>query len=494
MDLNFLQRLTQPQGQAAMQPGQTPPYLPAPQPVMQDAPEIAPRTPIDLSGALGPAPNLQPDPAPQPQASAPPRERRSILDTIGRLSDVFAKVGGADALYQPTLDSREDRQMLRDDRAQTMDFNRLKLALTGQQVQAGQGELGDAENARLGQAIRGFQAIVKANPNADTTKLWPLLARQAGLSDERAAVIGSAIHDNPELITGLSRASGAPQEFGLQPFYAKDAKGNLQAYQVGKDGTVQPITLPDGTTPIDPSKFVDLGDRMAGVGSRSGNVTTVLPKGERPGSGADRASRERIARDANATRTTIAGMPARGKAGTTPAGGDTRSPSLLRNARDLVSELSGLYDDLDRRGAIVGAKGNSGVGNILARLGSSGAGQIVEGTIGTEAQATRDRINSIRPLLLQNFAKLLGATGKQLDSNSDVQLWLKALGDPSQNISAVRRAINGLQGQLREARVAAAPAADKPAPRRNLPPKITVPGRTAPAQSGGWGKASVVGK
>jgi hypothetical protein len=411
-----------------------------------------------------PQPVQPPQAPPQPDTLRQPRERRSVLDTIGRISDVLAKVGGAEAQYQPTMDAREDRSIALGDHARTVDLDAIRKTLLQQQVGAGESAVQTQEQAVLGRAVRGLQAI-KAG-GGDVARAWPILAKQAGIPDDKAAALGQIFQSDPEALPGFASMLGQQQEFGLQPFYAKDpATGKLQAFQLGKDGTVQPINL-GGSEPIDPVKFVDLGGTQAGVGTRSGNVTRILPKTEAPGKGADRASRERIAGAGNASRERIAAMPARGKA-TTAA---TDTSTMAAAAQGNLDELKTIYGDLKKLGASVSPSQGTGA-NILARAKTSGAGQFIGGTLGTEAQTKLDRVASIRPGLMQSLAKATGMTGKQLDSNADVKLFMQTVTDPSKSYEANMAAIAGLERFLKENTKKAAPAAPAraPAPRKGGP-------------------------
>lgn len=410
--------------------------LPIPEMLGGNLPQVPPLS--NFMQQAGATPDA-PQPAPVSQAPEPaarqPRERRSVLDTIGRISDVLAKVGGADALYQPTLDAREDR-------AQSIDLDKMRKTLLEQQIAAGGVEATSQQNALLGNAVRGLQAIQQRG--GDISKAWPLLAQQAGIPPERAAQLQEIFASNPEAIRGMATMLGQQQEFGLQPFYAQGADGKLQAYQLGKDGTVQAIQLGDGEAPIDPLKFVDLGGAQAGVGTRSGAVTRILPKTEAPGRAADRSSRERIAAGGNASRERIAAMPARAKPGTGAAadGGD-----MAATARGNLNELRGIYESLNKMGALVSPQRGAG-SNIAARARASGVGQMLEGAVGTEAQTLRDRIASIRPSLMQSIAQATGMTGKQLDSNSDVKLFMQTVTNPASSYEANLAAIKGLERLL----------------------------------------------
>lgn len=445
-----------------------------------EAPAAPPQpaaAPVNLLQGLG---YDQPAAAPQiPQTGAPanaspaPKSRRSLLDSVGRIADVLAKVGGADALYQPTLDAREDREIALGDHARSVDLEKLKLALAGQQVEGGQNALDDTGRARIQQAVRGTQALLAANPQADITKVFPLLASRAGLNPEQAAGIATDLAANPGLLDGLAGFDDAGDKFGGSVVYAKGPDGRIVAFQPNLKGGKGRAILPEGFTAVDPLKFVDTGDKQVGVGTRSGEVGTTLDKGMDPDKVADRGSREGIARRNNQTARDIAAMPARSKAA---AGGGANS-SMAKQADTLLGELSGIYEDLNKSGAMVNPN-NSTAGNIMSRLRSSGAGQLVEGAVGTQAQTLRDRVASIRPALMQSLAKATGMTGKQLDSNADVKLFMQTITDPSASYQANKAAIAGLRTFL-----ASNAKADTPA--RQLPPRVGAPAKPAARRPAG---------
>lgn len=422
------------------------------------------------------APMQAPD-IPQVQA-APARPRRSLLETIGGISDVLARVGGAEALYQPTLDAREDRGFAQEDRMRQIDMDALKMRQGEQQIQSGDMEIEGAQKAIAANAMRGLKAIQKSG--GDITRAWPILAKQAGVDDESAAQLAELFGQDPNAIDGLiTTLGGSPAEFGLQPFYAQGEDGKLVGYQLGKDGTIQPITLPDGQTPIDPLKFVDTGNAQVGVGSRSGNPVRILPKGEAPGKAADRTSRERIAGMNNRTRITVAGMKP-GPKGTTEKAGDLAP--LVESAKGNLKELRTIYKNLNDMGALVSPNRSTGE-NVLARARASGAGQMLEGTVGTQAQTERDRVNSLRPALMQSLAKATGMTGKQLDSNADVKLFMQTVTDPSKSYEANLAAIDGLERFLDANAKATKPAPAAPSRRGSsasrVQPKSGQPARKA---------------
>jgi hypothetical protein len=230
---------------------------------------------------------------PSQPATRQPRERRTVLDTVGRVADVLAKVGGAEALYQPSLDAREDRSLALEDRQRGIDLEALKTALVRQQIQQGemglaegQNQLADYSTGKIGLAVRGLQAIQARG--GDPTKAWPLLTQQLGIDPERAAVIGNAIAQDPNALFGLNAALNGAQggnEYGLQPFYAQDASGNVKAYQLGKDGSIREVQLPGGFQPSGTVATVDSGGANVVIDKRTGQPIRVIPKSGGPVAG-----------------------------------------------------------------------------------------------------------------------------------------------------------------------------------------------------------------
>lgn len=228
--MNFLEQLFQPRSSPTMpfNPAQSPMQPPAqPQSVMGG--DLA----AMLGGAQGNLPSniletiqnaSQPASAPPiqdiQQQSETPRKRRSFLDTVGQISDVLARVGGAEALYQPTLDAREDRTRAIDLEEMRKQQLQQQIDQGGQTLEAGNIELEDTERSRLAQAL----GAVASNP--DAAALWPQIAAEAGIDEGRAQQIGAIIQANPQ-------AAGIfAQSLGWSPTAAKSGSQakELQVY------------------------------------------------------------------------------------------------------------------------------------------------------------------------------------------------------------------------------------------------------------------------
>lgn len=442
-------------------------YRPIPAP--GDEPYSQPPSNVLQAAITPPPPPTAPPPPPPPPQVAPapsaahPRKRLSVIDTIGRLADVIANVGGAQPLYQLNTEHRVDR-------ANQVDMDELKKRLTVAQV--GEAELEPilAERKRFGTALGALAG------NPDAAALWPSVAEQAGITDpQKIAAMGAILEKSPNAAGIFAKALGADVDnLGKNVFFGTDTSGKTVAYQVGPDGHPHILDFGGAITPNEPIKVVDTGGASVVVGG-SGQPKKVLPHTARPDTLINTQTQRDIAAGHDQTQLTIAGMPARGKGA---AGGD--NSAFIQTAKGNLDELRNIYTDLKKRGAMVSPSQSTGQ-NVAAYLRASGVGQKIEGMEGTQAQTLRDRIASIRPQLMQSIAKATGMTGKQLDSNADVKLFMQTVTNPQASYEANIRAIDGLERFLKAN--AKKPTAAAPAAR----PATVVP------TGQGWGKAKVVG-
>jgi hypothetical protein len=131
----------------------------------------------------------------------------------------------------------------------------------------------------------------------------------------------------------------------------------------------------------------------------------------------------------------IPGGPADQKALTVNAGRET--------VDTLVTGLKSQYDILKEGGGIT-TKDNTFM-NIPAYLSSTGVGQTTGKLFGTQNQSARNSIAQSRPLLLQAIKKATGASAKEMDSNVELQMYLKAATDPTLDYEANIYALEQLQ-------------------------------------------------
>ena len=350
----------------------------------------------------------QPSVADAAAASSPPapKPRRSLLDTIGRISDVIATVGGAAPLYQPTLDAREDRSLALGDHDRRMQAENLKLATD-------KFALGDSQNTRLGMAARGLQAIKTAGGDINTA--WPELAARMQIDPQTAAAVAHDLQTNPNALDGLVAATTDPKydqsKYGGTIVYGKDANGNLVAFQPSLGNDAARNILPEGVTPIDPQKFVDTGSAQVGVGTRSGKATIILPKSLSP----DQKNRSETA-------ITIAGMPARAPAGKgTPGVGDFGTANML------LDNIERGFNNLHGMQALPGE--GSAIGQLTGALGRTALGQKIGEQTGNAAAQKRLEIEKDINSLQSEMVKSLPASATRTKFEQEIQR--RRMPDPS---------------------------------------------------------------
>lgn len=190
--------------------------------------------------------------------------------------------------------------------------------------------------------------------------------------------------------------------------------------------------------------------------------------------------------------------PARAAAerGAAPAGGtpaqlakaEAQQAAQTKLSQDLQTQL-GYYEELAKMGAM-SSPGRPVVANVLAYARSSGLGQEAERAAGTKAQTLRDNIANARQRILMHVKNATGATAGQMNSNIELQTWLRSLTDPQQSIETVRETLKQMDAVIGSVRnqvaqegtrraPAAAPApAPAPAPaaanRREIAPGVFV--------------------
>ena len=109
----------------------------------------------------------------------------------------------------------------------------------------------------------------------------------------------------------------------------------------------------------------------------------------------------------------------------------------------LLGTLGKQYSNLLSKGAITDVNAPT-MQNVQARTGASMVGQLVGQYTGSEAQSARDSIAQTRPLLMQAIKEATGMSAQQMNSNVELQTFLRAATDPTLSIQANIEAINNL--------------------------------------------------
>lgn len=283
--MNFLQTLFNPRTSPSM------PFNPAGAPAMpqmggnlqqmtQGAPESS--RVAEIMQAIGQQPQT---PAVQVPEQTPQRPRRSFLDTVGSIADVLARVGGAEALYQPTLDAREDRARQIDLEALRRQQMEQQLAIGGQALEAGEMEAADTVRSRAATALGALAE------NPDAASLWPQIAAQAGIDEQTTAQIGGLIQQgiSPQVLArslGFAppevRQGSQAKEVQIYQMLAENDPAQAQAY-------LQSLTNPGAMTE---KQKADLGIALRGIEIREAEFDLKRQQTENP----PESAQERTAR------------------------------------------------------------------------------------------------------------------------------------------------------------------------------------------------------
>jgi hypothetical protein len=109
----------------------------------------------------------------------------------------------------------------------------------------------------------------------------------------------------------------------------------------------------------------------------------------------------------------------------------------------VLNTLYSEYSNLVKSGGVTDTRRSLNE-NIAARTGASGAGQLAGSFTGSESQSFRDTIEQTRPLLLTAIMKATGLSATQLNSNVELQTYLKTATDPKVSIQANVKALNNI--------------------------------------------------
>lgn len=411
---------------------------------------------------------LPPPPPPQPAApaapAAPAHARRSILDTIGRISDVLAKVGGADALYQSTLDANTARENGVGDHARAVDLEKQKLALGTQSLESGATSLENHNNTRVGAAFRGLAAITASG--GDPTKAWPILAAQLHVPPEQAKEIADHLATDPKgtieaMNNALNPAATASKPKEVQVYemlQTKDPTGKLAQQYL--EGVADPKAITDYQ-----ERQLAMRDREIGIRDRTAADA---------GSDRDAALEER--------RYEFDHKPAAAGKGKAAAGGegDMRGPLIL------LDNIAGGFESLHHMNALAGEGGV--VGGAMGAFGRTAVGQALGEQAGNAAAQQRLAIAKNVSALQQAMLKSLPASATR--TKFEQEMLARGLPDPSK---MGYKTAHTVIAQLRESFTrameevhASAGGTSASAPARSsggMPPRIGA--RAAPAKPAG---------
>lgn len=106
--------------------------------------------------------------------------------------------------------------------------------------------------------------------------------------------------------------------------------------------------------------------------------------------------------------------------------------------------LETAYKKLDEMGGIVNNKKGS-LSNLGSRIASSGVGQFAGGVIGSDEQSIRNEIKGTVPLLILDIKNATGASAQQMNSNIELQNFLRAASDPASDVRSNLKLLDNLR-------------------------------------------------
>lgn len=151
-----------------------------------------------------------------------------------------------------------------------------------------------------------------------------------------------------------------------------------------------------------------------------------------------------------------------------------------QSVNGVLNTLYSEYNNLVKSGGITDTR-KSAEDNIAARTGASGLGQLTGSYTGSESQSFRDTIEQTRPLLLTAIMKATGLSATQLNSNVELQTYLKTATDPKVSIQSNVKALNNISSMFGIGEKFEVPEVGGAAPKTSAPSgaSVTTPdGRT----------------
>ena len=135
--------------------------------------------------------------------------------------------------------------------------------------------------------------------------------------------------------------------------------------------------------------------------------------------------------------------PAAGAAMTGEEAAGTASPEGKKRLSGLLQDMAKHYAVLRDENAITSTE-KSPVENVYAAVRQSGVGQQASRVTGARATEARNSIINSRPLIIALLKEATGMSGKQLDSNAELQLYLNAASNPDGDLESAVNALRNI--------------------------------------------------
>lgn len=256
--------------------------------------------------------------------------------------------------------------------------------------------------ARRAQFTGAIANQLDQNPNAKPSEIAakapPEVLQAVGLDDPQQMAHFAEVYDNnPQQLRVASQMYGAPGR--------KLVKAERGEDKDGKPGSL--ITFADGTQEFHadyaPSKeFAP----KAPVDPEMQDLKKELIRTQISNTGARTAATE--------------------AATTSKAGSPEQTSGVVADLNDFIGKIKAL----DTGGGAV-KPGQNIVQNALNAGLSTGAGKVAGAIMGEKNTPTRQAIDTLAPAILQSYAKALGMTGQQLNTEKEYGRYARVLGDPT---------------------------------------------------------------
>lgn len=124
---------------------------------------------------------------------------------------------------------------------------------------------------------------------------------------------------------------------------------------------------------------------------------------------------------------------------------DTDKRSVGQSQVDIITDqMTANYKKLNQIGGIIDPSAPA-IKNIGAGIKSSALGQYVQGKAGTQEQSIRNQINAEIPALINSIRSATGMSAKAMDSNAELQFYLKQASDPKVDIQTNLQALQTIK-------------------------------------------------
>ncbi len=317
---------------------------------------------------------------------------KGLRNTIGQIADALAVLGGQTPAYSTAL-SQQEATFVKKQKE-----NALGAYLA---------------NPTDPEAQRQFQTVAPAEYVEVLTKLTPKPQNPGSRSPFQVAyddALAAGMTPQQAQAEGIRVA----RAIGVQPRYLSGAGDQ---YAVGPDGQPTPLGIGVNRAPPAPptpsfAPQVLANGNIGAFDQRTGQIVDT-------------------------------GVPAAPKGGAKPAAASS-DPAKGGALGSTIDDIRKDYRNLNAVGGMVSPK-KGVIANIRARAASSDVGQVVAGTLGTEAQTIRDRLASNLPALMQQVKQATGMTAAQVNSIPEMRLLQDQVTNPTRSFEAVMSTLDDIE-------------------------------------------------